>query len=212
MIAFLGEAAGFALSHFAEPIGVAVVASLVTAKAMRGRDVAAHVGQHDRDAAAVAEDLRRWIVDRDRVARVQMQEIAQQASVMGVGAGGTIRQAAGKVYTHVLHDYRDEVSRAQRRFDGLFDSERQAHARTGVGVGARNLSSECRPSVGTCLGAGGASLPRMYRVPTVSLRWPSLSDPAWSCRWHGRKPPRRGEPVRGSAGHSRLSIRDVKWV
>jgi hypothetical protein len=86
MVTFLGDAAGFALSHFAEPIGVAVVASLVTAKAMRGRDVAAQIGQHDRDAAAVAEDLRRWIVDRDRVARVRMQEIAQQASAMGVGA------------------------------------------------------------------------------------------------------------------------------
>lgn len=43
---------------------------------------------------------------------MHMDEIAEQANVAGVHAGGAIPQAAMKVYTKVLHEYHDEATQA----------------------------------------------------------------------------------------------------
>jgi hypothetical protein len=51
----------------------------------------------------------------------------QQANAAGVGRGGAIPQARGKVYRIVLHEYRDEASRKLRAVDDLIEAEGRWH-------------------------------------------------------------------------------------
>lgn len=125
----LSDIGSFVLAQLAIPVAVAVVTALVTAKVVRWRGAGGEVAEHDRRIAEINEDLRRWIMDRDRVGRVRINEILQQARANGVAAGGAMQQAAGKVYAIVLHEYRDQASSRQRVVESLLDTEGRAHVR-----------------------------------------------------------------------------------
>src|SRR4051812_34169631 len=129
MIDSLLDVGRFAVTDLAEPVGVAVLSSLTTVKAIKSRSARGEVADHDRRAAELNEDLRRWVRDRDREASVRMSEITQQAAANGVRHGGTLIAAAGKVYRHALHEYRDVATDKQRELDALLDAEGNTHAR-----------------------------------------------------------------------------------
>jgi hypothetical protein len=119
------DLAVFAADKLAAPVLVAIVAAAI----LRRREVGGAVRTTNRRVAELNEDLRRWVDDRDRQAKVRMSEIGQQAAANGVARGGTIPAAAGKVYRHALHEYRDQASRSQRELDALLDAEGRGHAR-----------------------------------------------------------------------------------
>jgi hypothetical protein len=119
----LGDVAAYAGEHVALPVAVA----WLTVKSATTGAVRRQIERTDRLVANLDEDLRRWMRDRDHAADVRMSEITQQANAAGVGLGGAIPQARGKVYRIVLHEYRGEASRKLRALDDLLDAEGRWH-------------------------------------------------------------------------------------
>src|SRR4051794_12691193 len=96
----LGDVSIFTLRNVALPIAVAAA----TTNYLAARSAAEQIARVDRVAGYLNEDLRRWMIDRDRQAGARMREIKQQADSMGVLHGGAVPQARGKVYAGVLHE------------------------------------------------------------------------------------------------------------
>src|SRR3954453_13642022 len=119
MLHALLEAGQYAAENLAVPVGASLVTIWSSAQASKLRAAGGEVADHDRRAAEIHEDFRRWVRDRDRAADVRMSEIRQDANSKGVLRSGAMTQAAGKVYRHVLHDYRDRATIAQREIDSI---------------------------------------------------------------------------------------------
>jgi hypothetical protein len=147
MLETLGDIGLYGLENLAVP----VAAAWATATAVAARGARGQVADHDRQAAYLSEDVRRWVLDRDRVAQVRMHEITQQAHAQGVGRGGTLTAAAGKVYRQVMHEWRDEATGRLRELDELLASEGPVHAshrrRHGRGRPWLGLPQDCRDAL-----------------------------------------------------------------
>jgi hypothetical protein len=137
MLAALHDAGQYVLENLVVPVGASLATVLATAKVTKWRAVAGEIADHDRRAAEINEDFRRWMRDWDRAADVRMREVTQQASAQGVVSSGALHQATGKVYRHVLHEYRDRASTAQREIDALRAAEGRAHVRRRQRCGQR---------------------------------------------------------------------------
>ena len=129
MLDILLDSGQYAIENLAVPVAASLATLWANAKVTKRRAAAEDVADHDRRAAEINDDLRRWIHDRDREARVRMDEIRQDARAMGVASGGALTQSAGKVYRQVLHEYRDRGTLAQREFEPLLGAEGPTHSR-----------------------------------------------------------------------------------
>jgi hypothetical protein len=151
MLHALLEAGQYAVTNLAVPVGASVATYWTISKVTKWSAAGGEVADHDRRAAEVNEDFRRWVRDRDRVADIRMNEIRQDANSKGVISPGLLRQSAGKVYRHVLHEYRDRATVAQREIDAILAAEGRAHERRrprrGRAAPVLALPEDCRSIV-----------------------------------------------------------------
>jgi hypothetical protein len=148
MLDLLPDVAQYVLDNVVVPVAATVLTLLAGSRVSTRRAAGGEIADHDRRAAEINEDLRRWIRDRDREAGVRMSEIAQQARSQGVTSEGMMRAAAGKVYRHVLHEFRDRATLAEREFEALLAAEERPHERhrrrRGLVAPALILPDDCR--------------------------------------------------------------------
>jgi hypothetical protein len=151
MLHALLDAGQYALTNLAVPVGASLTTILMNARVTKWRAAAGEIADHDRRAAEINQDLRRWVRDRDRAADVRMKEIRQDANGKGVISSGAMTQAAGKVYRHGLHEYRDRATVEQREIDAILAAEGRAHERRrqrgGRAAPVLALPDDCRSIV-----------------------------------------------------------------
>lgn len=70
----------------------------------------------------LAEDMRRWIRDRDRIVRASLAQTREEMNARGVFHSSIHLAAQAEVQHQALHEYRDEVSRKRRRYRDLLDA------------------------------------------------------------------------------------------
>lgn len=190
------DVGGFALTNVLAPVGVAVL----TTRYLTGRRVGDQLDDTDRRAAEINEDMRRWVHDRDWAARVRMNEITQQATAMGVAQGGAIRAGAGKVYRHVLHEYRDVLTAKDRALAEMLAAEGRAHSRrrrrAGRPAPRLELPADCLAIVERWRGlaeddpSGPDVEPRVARVERTSRALPGRPEPTCTASAAATCPPR----------------------
>jgi hypothetical protein len=89
MLALLLDGALYAGDNIVAPVIAAFLTTLATSKWLRPRDTSGQVADHDRRAAELNEDLRRWVRDRQRQADVRMSQVAEDARSKGVASEKT---------------------------------------------------------------------------------------------------------------------------
>lgn len=106
--------------HVLEAFVVPLIVSIATSTYIASRG---QIARTDRIAANLNKDLFRWMRDRDREARTGMELLQERANAMGAINGGAVAAGAGKVYTSVLHQYRDQLSSKARELEDQLAGE-----------------------------------------------------------------------------------------
>ena len=141
------------------------------------------VALHERRRRELAEDCVRWALERDRVAEVRMEDVAQQhVEMLGGSRVGAIHQAREKVYGQVLREWGDRFHESERALGGMLASE----------------------------GWGHGLVRRLRRTPASGLEAPGdcgRLEAGWQCHVESRQP-LSGE---GPAGPAALVQRHVGY-
>jgi len=113
--------------HLLGPILAAVLGGPLAALTFRYFGVGKEVAENDAQASEIAEDLRRWVRDRNRQLENELRGLVN-------GAGnqlyaGSLRNKAVSAMRRALHEYRDEATGKARDFSALARSEGRWHRR-----------------------------------------------------------------------------------
>jgi len=118
----------FELSLLVEVLGGIVTAGLLGV-IVAWREGLAQVDRHDREIAAIDEDLRRFLRDRDRLVIAQTDALLTEATQGEMVPGLKIMpKVFDEPRQQALRDYRDEMTRKLRRYRDIRTSEGRIHS------------------------------------------------------------------------------------
>jgi hypothetical protein len=90
--------------------------------------VPSDVATHDRRAAALNEDLERWVADDHRKLRQELSGIKNDSAAKGLLYSGQLLVATAEAKTRALQRYRDRETEARRALADLVSAEAWPHA------------------------------------------------------------------------------------
>jgi hypothetical protein len=133
------DALNYIGEHLAGPVLAAVIGGPLAALTFRYFGTGKVVADHDAQAAAIRNDLRRWIRDRDRKLATEIKIIVNQHAVIsktivpkselpppGTGSqlySGALENGVWGAMRDALHEYRDEASGKVRTYAATARSE-----------------------------------------------------------------------------------------
>jgi hypothetical protein len=131
--------------------GSAVLASLLTWMAVRTNGSRGEVGVDDRAVAALNEDLRRFVLDRDRSLRSELALITEEHNARGVLVSSIHLNARIEAQRTALLEYRDVATNKIREYDDIVAREgwlhRQWRRRRGDPLASLKLPAEQREAL-----------------------------------------------------------------
>lgn len=116
---------GFWCSLLVEVLGGVVTASLLAALAAFW-NADNQIDAHDREVRSLDEDLRRFLRDRDRLLRVELEGIRTNMAGRGLLYSGAALGGLADAKRQALQDYRDEITWKRRLYREACERERWA--------------------------------------------------------------------------------------